>query len=204
MEKRACVLCTGCPESRIDSSRIKNFLLENGWKITNNIENSELILFRACALTNNQVDASKSLIQELKDRKKSDAKLIVWGCLPKINRKALESVYTGISFGENEVEILDKILEAKISVKDIKAHNCMPLFKPNILRFQAFQTGIRSLIFKNRFVAGNDSIFKIKISTGCLDNCSFCSVKKSRGRVRSKSIPEIVNEFRSGLAKFFC
>jgi len=207
LSRKACVLCTGCPESRIDSTRVQNFLIENGWSIANELEEADLILFRACGLTNNQVENSIQVIRRLKAKKKENAKLIVWGCLPKINRKALRAVYNGVTFGEDEVEVLDKILEAKKSIVEAMANSCMPLFKlerPGIYRFLE---KVNSLLFKKFWIAGNESVFKIKVSTGCLDSCSFCSVRKSRGKVKSKSIEDIVAEFHDGLEKgfrYFC
>ena len=203
LSRKACVLCTGCPESRIDSTRVQNFLIENGWSIANELEEADLILFRACGLTNNQVENSIQVIRRLKAKKKENAKLIVWGCLPKINRKALRAVYNGVTFGENEIEVLDKILEAKKSIVEAMANSCMPLFKlerPGIYRFLE---KVNSLLFKKFWIAGNESVFKIKVSTGCLDSCSFCSVCKSRGKVKSKSIEDIVAEFQDGLEKGF-
>ena len=97
LDKKAYIACTGCPESRIDASRVKNFLVENEWMISNGIEDADLILFRACGLTNNQINNSKQFIENLKRNKKRGAKLIVWGCLPKINREALRSVYSEYS-----------------------------------------------------------------------------------------------------------
>ena len=117
--RKACVLCRGCPESRIDANRVKNFLIENDWTITDNVEEADLLLFRACGLTTIDIDNSIQVIIKLKAEIKRNAQFIVWGCLPKINIKALRSVYTGIAFGEDEVDILDKILEAKKSIATV-------------------------------------------------------------------------------------
>ena len=207
LSRKACVLCTGCPESRIDSARVQNFLKENGWIITKELEEADLILFRACGLTNNQVENSIQVIRRLKAKKKENAKLIVWGCLPKINRKALRTVYNGVTFGENEVEVLDKILEAKKSIEKIVANFCSPGLGLQQARMYDTLKIINYPLFKKYWIAENNSIFKIKVSTGCLDNCSFCAVRKSRGQVHSKSIEEVIAEFQDGLKRgyrYFC
>lgn len=41
--------------------------------------------------------------------------------------------------------------------------------------------------------------FCIKISTGCSGQCSYCSIKLSRGLVKSKSLDKILAEFKEGL-----
>lgn len=198
--RKACVLCTGCPESRIDSTRVKNFLIENGWTITDAVEEADLILFRACGLINRPIENSIQVIRKLNAEKKRNAQFIVWGCLPKSNIKALRTVYKGITFGEDEIDILDKILEAKKPIAKVTANSCMPLFELKPVRLIAKLDAF----FSNKFsIAKSESIFEIKASTGCLGNCSFCNVRRSRGLVHSKSIEEIITEFRNGLDKGF-
>jgi tRNA A37 methylthiotransferase MiaB len=41
--------------------------------------------------------------------------------------------------------------------------------------------------------------FFIKIATGCMQRCSYCAVKNSRGNLQSKPFEDIMKEFRSGL-----
>ena len=198
--KKASVLCTGCPESGIDSTRVKNFLVENNWTITDQLEEADLIIFRACGLTNKDITNSIQVIRQLNTQKKENAKLIVWGCLPKIDIKALRTVYTGITFGENEINILDEILEAQKPIADVTANFSMQNFNR---KSPGFNRKLEEY-FANKFsIAGSKSVFEIKVSTGCLGNCSFCNVRRSRGLVHSKSIEEIITEFRNGLEKGF-
>jgi threonylcarbamoyladenosine tRNA methylthiotransferase CDKAL1 len=49
----------------------------------------------------------------------------------------------------------------------------------------------------------NSSNFYIKIATGCLGNCSYCAVKKSRGNIKSKPIEDVMSEFKAGLSLGF-
>jgi tRNA A37 methylthiotransferase MiaB len=41
--------------------------------------------------------------------------------------------------------------------------------------------------------------YSIKACTGCLGVCAYCSVRQTRGTVRSKTIDEVMNEFLNGL-----
>lgn len=43
--------------------------------------------------------------------------------------------------------------------------------------------------------------FCIKVSTGCPNKCAFCAVKISRGKLRSKPIDRVIEEFEEGLAR---
>ena len=50
--------------------------------------------------------------------------------------------------------------------------------------------------------ADSDAFF-MKVSTGCLSSCSYCGVRYSRGRLRSKPVYRITEEFKEGLKKNF-
>jgi len=58
---------------------------------------------------------------------------------------------------------------------------------------------IRNFIYDRLSIIPSPSVFLIKASTGCLDNCIYFSVRKSRGTLHSKSIEQVVSEFRNGL-----
>ena len=46
----------------------------------------------------------------------------------------------------------------------------------------------------------NDKCYCIKICTGCLGSCSYCIIRYSRGKIKSKPIKKIMEEFKQGLA----
>jgi threonylcarbamoyladenosine tRNA methylthiotransferase CDKAL1 len=53
--------------------------------------------------------------------------------------------------------------------------------------------------FESRINIVNSKTYCIKIATGCLGNCSYCVIKTSRGKVRSKPMDRILDEFQQGL-----
>ena len=203
LRKVAYVLCTGCPESRIDSARVQSFLEENGWNVTSDLKEADLILFRACGLTEKTADESLQIIRRVKAEKNGSAEFIVWGCLPKIDPEALRTEYKGVTFGEKEVAILNKILEAKKPIEEIVANYVMPVFEPERSGLYGCLYKLHDFAEKHLSIVQSESIFRIKVSTGCLGNCSFCAIRKSRGVVRSKSIDSVLSEFRHGLDKGF-
>jgi len=58
----------------------------------------------------------------------------------------------------------------------------------------------RRFIDKEMLVSGNKTFF-IKTSTGCMGNCSFCSIKLTRGRIKSKPLDAVLEEFKLGLVQ---
>ncbi|MCK5031686.1 MAG: radical SAM protein, partial [Thermoplasmatales archaeon] len=44
-----------------------------------------------------------------------------------------------------------------------------------------------------------DDFYTIRISEGCLGNCSYCSIKRALGRFQSKPFDQCITEFKKGL-----
>ena len=109
--KKACVLTNGCPENQLDSARVKTYLEENGWQIVDNVKDADLILFNACGLTESSASNSIHSIRNIKKQIKDNQRLIVWGCLPKIDPEMLFQTHQELSFGEREVDKLDEVID---------------------------------------------------------------------------------------------
>ena len=215
-KKEVFLATNGCPENRIDLARMKGFLEGNDWKVTNTIENADLILFNACGLTNEQEDFSIKIISQLKARKKPSAKLIAYGCLPKINNDRFKEAYQGPTFGSDEIDKIGEIIGVKSNGHDTHANYLIPNVENawgtkwkilNINRPRTFmEMGHQALNlyfrqFKKVINVYRPNTFVIKISTGCLNGCTYCAVRLSRGKIKSKPINKIAQEFDEGLAK---
>jgi tRNA A37 methylthiotransferase MiaB len=139
---------------------------------------------------------------------------VVWGCLPKINPKSMEKLhmYTGCLFSEQELfSKIDELINAKTSPREIFSNEVCQLnthYKKNWLTDSC--TTLYNIISNNYTVrerkldlyrVNDDSIFYIKVSTGCLGNCTYCAIRNSRGIIKSKPMEFIVQEFRYGLGK---
>jgi MiaB/RimO family radical SAM methylthiotransferase len=211
LTKNACVVCNGCPESAIDSARVETFLKINGWNTVRDIKEADLILFRACGLTQGTTEQSIQIVKTIYNEKKRTARVIVWGCLPKIDPGALRTVYRGVTFGEKEISTLNEILQAKTPVQEVTANRVNQIFTSNrpglrgglARAFDKLQIPTMDTLSLAHSISPSKSIFQIKVSTGCLGNCSYCSTRISRGTLKSKSIETILVEFRHGLNKGF-
>jgi len=212
--KKVYLATNGCPENRNDLARMQKYLEHNEYIQTNELKEADLVLFNACGLTNHDEDVSVNLINHLKKNKQESAELVVYGCLPKINKKRLDTVYKGITFGSDEVEKISKIIGPSIKPKNPsvnylhphiysilnttwKLRNCLTTLNPRELRNKFFNVIHKR--YNNAVNAFHSGSYIIKISTGCLGACSFCAVKLSRGKVKSKSISAIIKEFNEGL-----
>ncbi len=212
--KKACVLTNGCPENQLDSARIRSYLEKNGWKIADRVKDAHLILFNACGLTESSEFNSIHFIHTIKRQINGNQRLIVWGCLPKIHPEVLFQTHQELSFGEREIDTLDKIIKAITPIRDITINEiCPPIYRESLRhrlrkidrlpiklgKLPYMKLASRDYLYR----CADPSIFYIKIATGCLGNCSYCAVKKSRGTITSKPVDAVLNEFKTGLSRGF-
>ncbi|MBN2259285.1 MAG: radical SAM protein, partial [Clostridiales bacterium] len=108
-------------------------------------------------------------------------------------------VYSGVTFGEDNVSILNDLLKAEKPIEEIVANQTMPVFEPKRSGFFGFLRGLYGFAEKHLSINQSDAIFLIKVSTGCLGACSFCAVRKSRGHIQSKNVEAVISELRNGL-----
>jgi len=228
---KICVITNGCPENRIDCSRMQKFLGDNGNTVTADIKEADIVVFNACGLTHDTQEYSVKIIKHIQALKKPSAELVVCGCLPKINMPRLKEVHQGFTFG-HEVEQLAEVIKTKpvpstssgkalseaegTDPDETYANHLSPrAHVPTIRRWRisdlkkiASLMLIKEKLTKSYYDRLDREInafrshsFCIKVSTGCPNRCTFCAVKVSRGKLRSKPIDKVVEEFEEGLAK---
>jgi len=213
--KCASVLTNGCPENRLDAASMKELLLSNGWTISSDIAQADLIIFNACGLTDSNEFKSLNSIRDLQKKKKNGARLIVCGCLPKINPASLSKLYDDITFGSDNIEYFSRLINADQSKNYPCAHHLIPstssgfgvetiihrfneIYNPYALWYH-LRLKKRYLKYWKKMNAVSLNTYFIKIATGCVNNCAYCAVKLSRGNIRSKSIENILREVQEGL-----
>lgn len=199
MDKLYYEICRGCPESRVDSARVDKFLKKNKWTKTSVIKNADLILFRSCGLTEKEAQTSISIIKHIELKRKRDAKFLVWGCLPRIDPNLLKAYYVGETFDEYNMNLLNNIVNPTYSFDETFSNHLNPVYE---IQPHGFKDVINKILFsiQSRFsISPNEQVFTIKVSSGCLGNCSFCAVRKSRGVLKSKEIEKVVEEFKKGI-----
>ena len=192
----------GCPRRAVDSQKIADYLETNNLKYTQDVELADLIIVSTCAALKSREDLSKTAVTWYLEQKRRDAKVVVAGCLGKIN-PAVKKEFNDVAFiSPREIDHLDDLIAARVPFKDIPDPNqigSFPLF-PDKRERQAKDDRLNK-----RLDLGIDKkdLFTLRIATGCLGNCSYCAVKFAVGQLESKPLDAIVTEFKSGLAQGF-
>ena len=159
------------------------------------------------------------IVKKIQEDKKDSAKFIVWGCLPKVEPETLSEKYKAPTFDEKGLSSLQRIIDHDRPIKDIDANyivhmhpDCGPFGKNALIRSETSlftrivgYPAIKWACFLESRISlyrpNDPSIYYIKVSTGCFGTCAYCSIRFSRGTVKSKSIEQVMSEFKEGLKK---
>jgi len=198
-----------CEVSLIDSSRIYHYMLENGHKITDTPIEADFIIINSCGFIKAYEDITIGLFNKYNSQKKENAKIVIFGCLIKINKKLVNSLDAYL-IDLNQGDKFDEIFYQKVKFQDIEpccdAETKEKLKRKNDIHqtkypFFYFTKLISHFSKKLKInyqktfdnVANKNRIF-IEISKGCTGSCSYCVIKKARGNINSRSIKDIISD----------
>jgi len=199
----------GCVEAQLSSTHVEQFFKKNEVDVTSNLSQADLVLFYTCGLTEQREKDTLSIIRDIKTQMKPTARLIVWGCLPKINPQALSPIYNGPLIGPHDTSFFEELLEKPaISFQSIErgcpatmlttvtSDSCEPC---SLDPFSNVVLYVKNNWYRLRSRARKATNFFIRTATGCTGSCTYCSERCVFGRVKSRPIEDIVADFKWGL-----
>ena len=173
----------GCPKNFYDTQTAKGILSENGFDITEEIEEADIMVINTCGFINDAKKESIERIFELAQYKEDGRKLIVSGCLSeRYHRDLMEEMPEADAFiGVNEYQQLPEII-TEISKKTYSAYYV-----------SGCAGGLGRL---PRTLDGTPYSATLKIAEGCNNRCAYCVIPDIRGPFRSKSMEDVTEEAR--------
>ena len=184
------ILTMGCQLNENDSEKICGMLEKMGYVKTENVKEADIALFNTCCVRENAEERLFGKVGELKKLKEEKGIIIaIGGCMMQekhITDKIKQSYpYVDIIFGTHTLykfpEDLYKALEEKRKIEDV--------------------IDVDGEIYEGLPIKRDSKIkASVTIMNGCNNFCSFCIVPYVRGRERSRSPRDIINEIRE-LAK---
>ena len=177
----------GCPKNLVDSEVICGILKEDGYKISTQINDSDIVIINTCSFIKDAVvESIEEIISAVKLKKEGLIKhLIVVGCLPQRyadNNLNQELPEVDAFIGVGDLLNINRILKDILQGKQIYQVNQKPDYLYN------FNTP-RTILTPQHYAY-------IKISDGCKNNCSYCLIPKIRGNYRSRRIDDIIKEIK--------
>ncbi len=196
-------LCAlGCPRRGIDSQKIYNYLQANGYRFSEDYQNVDLIVISTCAFVQERENQSVQAIEYYREQRRDDAAMVVSGCLSKISPQTIEKYHDIAFLSPRELDSFDDIIGARTPFRDIPdpnqvfSHPIFPDFTPKAEKKAQTRQNVRLDLEYEK-----EDMFTIRLARGCLGNCSYCAIKFAAGSLESKSVAEIVGEFKNGLAE---
>ena len=174
------LISLGCNKNLVDSEIMLGRL--QNYDITDDITDADVIIVNTCGFIKSAKEESIQTILEMHEARKNDSLLVVTGCLMQRYKDELikelpeVDLFTGVA----DYDKIDEII--------LKRQN---LFSP--------QTYLQAN--EERVITGSNYHAYIKISEGCNQKCSFCAIPTFKGKLKSRSLENIVNEVKNLVKK---
>ena len=176
--KKISLITLGCPKNLVDTESMAALLGEEGYILTNFVEEADIVIINTCGFIRSAVEESESVIGKILENK-GDKKVIVAGCLiQRYKEKVMENKGIDGIVGTGDP---GKIVEA---VEKVEKGEKVVLIEEN--------TFITEKVYP-RLISTYPYAY-IKISEGCENFCKYCLIPKLRGPIRSRKIESIVEE----------
>ncbi|MCX7821029.1 MAG: tRNA (N(6)-L-threonylcarbamoyladenosine(37)-C(2))-methylthiotransferase MtaB [Brevinematales bacterium] len=161
----------GCKLNQFESEALSERFKENGFKIVENIEDSDIVIVNSCTVTNRADAKSRNLVNRAK---KVGKFVVLTGC-----------------YATTDFDKLGGLIDANLIVKNENKFSI-----PLILKNESLDTLERDIFPFVSFFEKTRAF--IKIQDGCNNFCSYCKIPLARGRSISLE-PEKILKFAKDL-----
>jgi ribosomal protein S12 methylthiotransferase len=169
-KERVHVLTLGCSKNVVDSERLMKQISANNFKLTDDPNNADTLIINTCGFIEAAKQESINTILDAVEMKKKGGlkKIIVSGCLSERYKKELinDIPEVDVYFGTENYEGIVNELGGELKKE----------------------------LLGERIITTPSHTAYLKISEGCDNPCSFCSIPLIRGAHKSKTIEELVSE----------
>lgn len=169
--KKAAIVTLGCPKNTVSSRNLKKMLLGSGLSLIDDLSDADVIVVNTCGFIESAKVESIEALLELSVLKANGKcrKLYAVGCLAQRYQKDLYKSMPEIDgfLTFQEAERLPEIIGTEPATNNIIAED---------------------------FIREENPWAYLQISEGCDRRCSFCSIPMIKGKYRSRSVGDIVDE----------
>lgn len=174
----------GCPKNAVDSDKVTGRLLADGYEPATSADDADLVVVNTCAFVEEARQESIDTILTLSDARKSDAELVVTGCmaerygaelaaeLPEVDRVV---GFGGPVVSEETGWVPVTIGGPRGSEPAVPAMDLLEMPRPAATAPWAY----------------------VKVAEGCDRKCGFCAIPSFRGPQRSRDPLDVVAEATS-------
>jgi ribosomal protein S12 methylthiotransferase len=170
----------GCVKNQVDAETMMAFLNKSGWVQAENAGTADLIIVNSCGFIESAKQESINAVLSWR-RLYPEKKILLAGCLAQRYAPELAEALpeADFFFGNADLAGIDEAAGRALGRKGKRAKRGKTIGE--------IEAGKRPLLS----LPGSAYV---KISEGCNNRCAFCAIPLIRGGLRSRSIPDVVDE----------
>ena len=173
----------GCSKNLVDTEIIMGVFKEKGYKIVNQVEDSEIIVVNTCGFIGTAKEEAVNTILEMAEYKNHGKckYLIALGCMVKRYKEDLiksipeVDLFLGTDEYNDIWQKIGSLIQNNEAIENIDtSHRCND--------------------FLNRVITTGETTAYLKIAEGCSNKCTYCAIPYIRGEYISRPVEEVVQE----------
>ncbi len=180
------LISLGCSKNLVDSEHFLGILInKRGFQFTENLEDADVIIVNTCGFIGDAKQESIDTILEVAQYKEQNLKkLIVAGCLAQRYAEELleEMPEVDAIIGTGEIDKIESVIDEIFLEKRV--------IRSDSLEFLANAE-------TERVITTHPHTAYLKIAEGCNRKCTYCIIPELRGRLRSRSVEDIIEEAKN-------
>ena len=170
----------GCKLNYAESSTLSRQLEQAGWNVASAGIHADLYVLNTCSVTEFADKKCRQAVRRFK-RMNPDAHVIVTGCYAQLKPEEISSI-DGVDLVLGAAEKFNLLRHVQNLQLGIPAE---AIARGQIGDHQEFHAS---------YSIGDRTRAFLKVQDGCDYKCSFCTIPKARGKSRSATIDEVVNQ----------
>ncbi|MFH1148411.1 MAG: radical SAM protein [Pseudomonadota bacterium] len=209
MKRRAYLECYGCNRRMLESSKIKGYLITNGYEITDNPEEADYIVVTTCAFKEKEEQNSVSRVEALR---KHNRKMLIYGCLPDLAPSKFRPFLDILHLAPRNLDQIDNYFEGiEIKFSELADHHVIRSVdslgfvkkaRKAVSEFEFSHAYLNRFMSSSRKLVGNGNgseKYYLVISRGCMGQCTYCRIKYAIGSPKSKRPEAVLTAMHKGL-----
>ena len=173
----------GCSKNQVDSEFLAGRLIRAGLDLTYDFEDADYIIVNTCGFIADAMEESVNTILEFGRLKRSEQVIVAAGCLS-------ERFADEIQREMPEIDIVigvTKFLELPEMLETFEFGGNRISNVGDIDRYVDYQERERVLLDQKHYAY-------VKISEGCDNRCTYCTIPGFKGRYKSRSMENVISE----------
>ena len=178
------LISLGCPKNQVDADRMCHTLLTAGHTTTADLNEADAIIVNTCGFIESAKQEAIDTILDAARFKQGEhpPKIIVTGCLAERYKQQIQAeipevdATVGIGCNGDIAAVVSRALGGE--------------------RVEAFGAKTALPLEGKRIVSTPRHYAYLKVAEGCNNRCSYCAIPLIRGPLRSRTLPDVLQEAR--------